>query len=81
MVGRGALIKPWLFGEYAQGQAWEPTVQARGLYSLWLQGSTHYGYRALLTMATELYSLWLQGSTHYGSTYRGYTYVLRLYRR
>lgn len=29
MVGRGALIKPWLFGEYAQGQALEPTAQER----------------------------------------------------
>ena len=31
MVGRGALSKPWLFGEYAQGQALEPTAQAREL--------------------------------------------------
>jgi tRNA-dihydrouridine synthase 3 len=29
MVARGALIKPWIFQEIAQGQAWEPTAEER----------------------------------------------------
>ena len=29
MVGRGALTKPWLFGEFSRQQAWEPTVEER----------------------------------------------------
>ena len=29
MVGRGALTKPWLFGEFAQQQTWEPTAEER----------------------------------------------------
>ena len=29
MVGRGALIKPWLFGEFRDGQPWEPTYDER----------------------------------------------------
>jgi tRNA-dihydrouridine synthase 3 len=33
MLGRGALIKPWLFREIAEKQAWEPTAEERiGLY-------------------------------------------------
>jgi tRNA-dihydrouridine synthase 3 len=29
MVGRGALIKPWIFQEVAQGAGWEPTAEER----------------------------------------------------
>ena len=29
MVGRGALIKPWIFDEYAHGRAWEPSLHER----------------------------------------------------
>ncbi|MBL8727412.1 MAG: tRNA-dihydrouridine synthase family protein [Planctomycetes bacterium] len=29
MLGRGALIKPWLFREIAEKQAWEPTAEQR----------------------------------------------------
>jgi len=29
MVGRGALIKPWIFQEYATQQSWEPTLEDR----------------------------------------------------
>ena len=29
MVGRGALIKPWIFDEYKKGEAWEPTARER----------------------------------------------------
>jgi len=29
MVGRGALIKPWIFDEYARGRAWEPSLHER----------------------------------------------------
>jgi hypothetical protein len=26
---RGALIKPWIFKEYAEGSGWEPTLMER----------------------------------------------------
>lgn len=29
MAGRGALIKPWLFQEYAEGRAFEPDARER----------------------------------------------------
>ncbi len=29
MIGRGALIKPWIFREIAERQAWEPTAEQR----------------------------------------------------
>ena len=29
MVGRGALIKPWIFKEVKEGKEWEPTVAER----------------------------------------------------
>ena len=29
MVGRGALTKPWIFKEYADGEAWEPSAAER----------------------------------------------------
>lgn len=33
MIGRGALIKPWLFGEIERGQEWLPTSEQRvGVY-------------------------------------------------
>ena len=33
MAGRGALIKPWLFQEYAEGRAFEPDARERmGIY-------------------------------------------------
>lgn len=33
MIGRAALIKPWIFREIAAGQAWEPDAEARiGVY-------------------------------------------------
>lgn len=33
MVGRGALVKPWLFREIQEKQAWEPTAEERlGVY-------------------------------------------------
>jgi tRNA-dihydrouridine synthase 3 len=33
MVGRGALTKPWIFQEFAEGRAWEPTAAERiGVY-------------------------------------------------
>ena len=29
MVGRGALIKPWIFGEHRDGASWEPSANER----------------------------------------------------
>jgi tRNA-dihydrouridine synthase 3 len=29
MAGRGALIKPWLFFEWAQKKSWHPTAEER----------------------------------------------------
>ncbi len=45
MVGRGALIKPWLFGEFARGEAWDPTPEERvGVYrQLTAHMQEHFG--------------------------------------
>ena len=29
MVGRGALTKPWIFDEFSQNRAWDPTAAER----------------------------------------------------
>jgi tRNA-dihydrouridine synthase 3 len=38
MVGRGALIKPWIFREIAEGREFEPTAEERvGIYRQWMR--------------------------------------------
>ena len=45
MVGRGALIKPWIFKEFKEGKEWLPTVEERvSIYrSLYSMMRTHFG--------------------------------------
>ena len=45
MVGRGALIKPWVFQEHRDGRAWDPEVEERvGVYrTLALHMKDHFG--------------------------------------
>jgi tRNA-dihydrouridine synthase len=53
MVGRGALIKPWIFNEYHRKQSWEPTVFERiGIY--WKLGTY---FKVLVVNWLQLYVL------------------------